>query len=86
VWSRVAGSEVPPHDRERGVLSGGLVPPLHARVALDSVFFMPSGGQLGCKSTVAWGPARRWLLRCGGVCLPLHYLRRVSLQWFSLLV
>jgi hypothetical protein len=84
----VAGSEVSAHERERerDGCAEWLGGPCDARVASDSVFFMSSGGQLGCNSTAAWGPARRWLLWCGGACLPLRYLRRVSLQWFSLLV
>jgi hypothetical protein len=86
VWRVQRSPRTREREREMGVLSGGLVVPAHARVASDSVFFMSSGGQLGCNSTAAWGPARRWLLWCGGACLPLRYLRRVSLQWFSLLV
>jgi hypothetical protein len=79
LWSRAAGLEVPVH--ERGVLSGGLEVPAHARgcpaaevparwVASDSMFFMLSGGQRGCSSTAAMGPARR---RPSSVrwCLPL---------------
>ena len=66
------GLEVPAH--ERGVLSGGLEVPAHARVAsnggsgeslarwvaLDLVFFMPSGGRFGCSSTTLLGTARQW--------------------------
>jgi hypothetical protein len=39
-------------------------------VASDSVFFMPSGGQCGCKSIAALGPAQCWPSSVRW-CLPL---------------
>jgi hypothetical protein len=55
-------------ERERGVLSGGLVVPAHARVASDSVFLTLSGGWFRCNTTATLGPAQRWPFRCGGAC------------------
>jgi hypothetical protein len=49
-----------PRARERGMLSGGLVVPAHARVPSDSVFFTLSGCQCRCSTMAAFGPARRW--------------------------
>jgi hypothetical protein len=58
--------------RER-VSNGGCGEAPARWVASDSVFFMPSGGQRGCSSTVAMGPAQQWpsLVRW---CLPLRSL------------
>jgi hypothetical protein len=73
-----------PHTR-RGVLSGRLAVPTHAReasnggsgeasvrwVASDWVFSHAADGRLGCSSTAVLGPARWWPSRCGGACSPL---------------
>jgi hypothetical protein len=50
-------------------------------VPSDSVFFMPSGGRLGCSSTAAVGHARQSLLVWW--CLPLCFpVSGESLLWF----
>jgi hypothetical protein len=49
------------------MLNGGLVVPAHASLASDSVFFMSSGGQVGCNNTAALDLAWWWSFPCGGV-------------------
>jgi hypothetical protein len=65
--SRAAGLEVPAH--ERGVLSGGLVVPAHARVGgFGFGGLHVVGGRFGCNSSVALGPAWRRSFRYSAAC------------------